>query len=101
MLNEHEPLFNVLEQNTLPPPMVTIELNGAKAKIEVDTGVSASIISEETYKTPEEPRLKLETLKWNLHTYTGEKIIVKVVYGDQGKKLPLLVVEGKGPSILG
>ena len=106
MLNEHEPLFNILEQNTPPPPLVTVELNGAKAKIEeVDAGASASIISEETYKTlwPEEPRPKLETSERKLRTYTGEKIMVKgqltvdVGYREQAKKLPLL---GKGPSLL-
>ena len=51
MLNEHEPLFNVLEKNTTRPLLVTVELNGAKAKMEVDAGASASIISKETYKT--------------------------------------------------
>ena len=43
----------------------------------------------------------------NLRTYSGEKlkvqgmIEVKVKYEDQVTRLPLLVVEGSGPSLLG
>ena len=77
--------------------------------MEVDTGASASLISMATYEslwsTSELPPLKQTDLK--LCTYTGERLkmagmlIVDVTHNGQTKQLPLLVVEGKGPSLLG
>ena len=68
--------------------------------MEVDTGASASIISKVMYH-------KLWPSTANLRTYSGEKlrvqgmIEVEVKYEDQVTQLPLLVVEGSGPSLLG
>ena len=80
--------------------------------MEVDTGASATIINEETYKRISEGhqvknRLQLETAKVKLRTYTDE--LVKVIgtlrvimrYEQQEEKLQTLVVEGCGPSLLG
>ena len=76
--------------------------------MKVDTGVSVSIISEYTYNklwTHNMPPLQETTLK--LRTYTGETlqihwvITVDVTYNDQTDTLPLLVVEGTGPSLMG
>ena len=76
--------------------------------MEIDTGVSASIISEKTYDRlwpRERPRLTPSARK--LRTYTGEELTVKgnlevdVTYGDQHKNLPFLVVAGNGPSLKG
>lgn len=73
-----------------------------------DTGASASVISEATYRQlwPENPP-PLRRTNIKLRTYTGEslKILgttkVKVEYQDQEAQLPLLVVGGSGPSLLG
>ena len=77
--------------------------------MEVDTGATLSVISEQTYKTlsitASAPRLEASIAQ--LKTYTGEEIklvgqtTVDVSYKDQVKKLSLLVVAGKGPSLLG
>ena len=78
-------------------------------QMEVDTGASVSLISEETWKkslTEQVAPLKSTGIK--LRTYTGDnmkvkgEIQVKVDIPDgQQLQLPLVVVEGKGPSLLG
>ena len=87
---------------------VTVKANQADLLMEVDTGASASLISEATYKQLLQgnlPRLKKTNVK--LHTYSGEllkvlgSITIDVVYEGQNEKLPLLVVAGEGPSLLG
>ena len=77
--------------------------------MEVDTGVSVSVISESTFGRlwPDKMLNLVEDIK--LSTYTGESIkVAGQVLVDaeiQGKAvdkpLPLLVVEGSGPSLLG
>jgi hypothetical protein len=77
--------------------------------MEVDTGASASIISEETYQRLwaglQRPNLAPSSRR--LRTYTGEElkirgsIEVEVAYGEQHKTLPLLVVASEGPSLIG
>ena len=104
-----EPMFNVSGRELAPPIVVTVEINNAKLEMEGDTGASASIISNQTYTQlwpePQRPRLQQSTKK--LRTYTGEQlkledyITVEVSYGSQTQTLPLLVVAGNGPSLLG
>ena len=85
------------------------KLNGVELEMEIDTGATLSLISEETYcklwqahQTP-----TLETTDTNLRTYTGEKITalgkikVEVAINSQLAELSLLVVKGNGPSLLG
>ena len=89
--------------------MVTVLVNSVEVQMEVDTGASVSLISETSYKglwtKTHRPRLKPCTRK--LHTYTGEglKVLgsleVEVAYKAQEKILSLLVVAGRGPSLLG
>ena len=95
--------------NNSKPIQVTVTLNGIDAIMEVDTGATLSVISEQTFKTlfntTSAPRLEASTAQ--LKTYTGEEIkvvgqtTVEVSYKDQVKKLGLLVVAGTGPSLLG
>ena len=77
--------------------------------MEIDTGAALSLISEKTFKTQwsskNQPKLNLSKVK--LQTYTKESIdvlgsiTVEVTYKGQNKFLPLLVVGGEGPSLLG
>ena len=103
-------LFAVTEQQTAAPPlMVEMKINQASLSMEIDTGASVSLISQETYKklwpTPQRPRLQPSARK--LRTYTGAELDVQgsltvdVTYGSQQHTLPLLVVAGTGPSLLG
>ena len=85
------------------PIVVTVKINGSEFPMEVDTGASFSIISESTYHS----WIALPELKTNnvtLHTYTGESIVVVCslkVDEDEMFTLPLIVVQGSGPSLLG
>ena len=95
---------------TRPFPMVvTIQLNQTPLDIEVDTGATASLISEQTYKSlwPTEKAPALQPSEVKLRTYTGEElkvlgaIDVHVQLGTQQHDLSLLVVQVLGPSSLG
>ena len=86
-----------------------VKLDGKELSMEVDTGASLSLMSETTYKKLWEsdtlPELQQTAVK--LRTYTGEEIRVlgcinvKVQSKEQEAHLPLLVVKGNGPSLLG
>ena len=99
------PLLHV-EDRSNHPITVEIEVNNRKLLMEVDTGAAVSIISEETQKKLF-PGATLEKSSIGLRTYTLEpmtvlgQISVQVKYGEQGHSLPLTVVAGKGPSLLG
>ena len=91
------------------PYFVNVQLNNCDLEMEIDTGASLSIMSEQTYhslwQTQSRPDLQPTTVK--LHTYTKEPIkvlgiiTVHVCYKEQNKSMPLLVVAGHGPSLLG
>ena len=94
------------------PLMITVQVNQAKLQMEVDTGASTSIISYNTFMEgwPALQRPQLHQSHKKLRTYTGEELMVEgqlmveVVYaynGDQRKELPLFVVAGRGPSLMG
>ena len=77
--------------------------------MEIDTGASLSLISKATYDKLQSsatlPPLKSEQIK--LRTYTGEEINVLGSVSVTARSetstctLPLLVVEGVGPSLIG
>ena len=89
--------------------MVTVKVNDKNLQMEVDTGASASVISEEVYarlwKREDAPPLRPTMV--TLRIYTGEKlallgsITVDVQYQEQRRTLSLLVVAGSGPTLLG
>ena len=101
-------LFHVPE-TAATPLLVTVLVNKVELPTEVDTGTSESIISETTYDTlwsdSQRPTLKPSSRK--LRTYTGEELKIRgyldmtVTYGEQSATLPLLVVAGQGPTLLG
>ena len=120
----HFPTHNLdLEPHPLPPPspdsdyslftfpskskpiVITVQVNNATLPMELDTGASLSLISEATYKALSLPALSHTDII--LSTYTGEKISplgcidVKVMYQSQEATLPLLVVAGEGPNLIG
>ena len=74
--------------------------------MELDTGAAVSLISEETYRKLL-PTSALKPTSVNLRTYTGQsmsvagQIEVEVRYQQQTHTLPLFVVTGEGPSLLG
>ena len=102
-------LFTIAGDRSRAPLTQKVKLDGADLMMEVDTGAVASVISEETYRqlwtTPRRPKLKLSDVY--LRTYTGERIEVKgqitveAKYGGSTQRLDILVVGGKGPSLMG
>ena len=101
-------MYNISNQGA-NPWSVTVQADRADLRMEIDTGASVSIISMATYQATwlENERPVLQPSRASLSTFTGEKIDViglidvRVIYKGQDKCLPLLVVNGKGPSLLG
>lgn len=89
------------------PFRAVVKAKGTPTTMEIDMGASASIVSEETFKSLQsgQSELKLEQALVRLLTYTGESITVvgstQVIVNGQTCTLPLLVTEGNGPSLLG
>ena len=102
-------LFTLQAGSQNKPLVVTVKAKNCDLEMEVDIGASLSIISEATYQSlwAAEIRPPLKSTDIKLHTYTKESlqvlgsIEIEVMYKDQSKCLPLLVVRGNGPSLLG
>ena len=87
---------------------IVLNVNKKQLTMEIDTGASVSVISEKVFRE----RLKgsktsLKETSVSLHTYTGDEINilgqcdVHVKHNNQYVKLPLIIVKGDGPSLLG
>ena len=104
---EEEMLFNIKtvgdKDNAI---IVSPEIEGKTINMELDTGASVSIVSEVTWKQNLDA-VPLKQANTVLRTYSGEVLTVlgqcqvQVHYCQQKAKLPLLVVQGKGPSLFG
>ena len=100
--------INNTTQKGETPITVRVHINGVGVEMEIDTGASITIMSEDTYrKLWPNINESLRPTHVKLETYTGQQIRVKgskmvqVQYGDQSKKLSLVVVSGSGPTQLG
>ena len=88
--------------------LVPVMLNGdTKVNFELDTGASVSVVSEETWKH-DLNSIQLQNSGIKLTTYTGEllnaigKVDIEVSYNEgQNARVPLHVLEGNGPSLMG
>ena len=95
--------------SSTPPIRVELTVNGAVLTMEVDTGASVSLISDQTYRTTwtAAKRPPLQPSDTRLYTYSGElievlgTISVTVSYKQQTKQLSLLVVPTEGPALFG
>lgn len=86
------------------PLIVGVKLNGIMTAMEVDTGASVSIMSEESFKSLRDRGTALGQLHAKLLTYTGEQIPVVGAtdeHNGQVITLPLIVTGGTGPTLLG
>ena len=94
---------------SVKPLKVTVCVDNVELNMEVDTGASVSIISEETYSRlwSEGQQPSLQESAITLRTYSGEQLSIKgtlavdVQYKDQKASLQLVVATGRGPSLLG
>ena len=85
---------------------ISVIMNDNPVVMEIDTGAAVSLISDTTYKSlfPEVP---LRASSVSLRTYTSESVPVlgefdaSIQYETQTHVLPVVVVEGSGPNLLG
>jgi transposase InsO family protein len=102
-------VINWLPSNKVEPFKLHILMNGERVQMEIDTGAAISIMGEETFleKWPENRRPIMWTCKRQVETYTGEviepkgEIEVDVTYKGLRRKLTLVILPGKGPTLLG
>ena len=103
--DEYVPLHAV-EGNTTPPIKVPLKVNDAPLTMELDTGAAVTVISEKLFKDLfADSSLRESHLL--LKTYSGETLPIvcamdaKVQYKQQIQELPLTIVAGDGPCLLG
>ena len=91
------------------PYVVDIVIGEESLKMEIDTGAAMSIINDNTYVMlkQSDPSLELKESKVRRDTYTEEQVDVlghvemPVNYENQEAVLPLLVIKGNGPNLIG
>ena len=99
-------MFSMTTGRGSPPWKVTVCVNGVNLEMEVNSGGTFSVMGENQLSMWGSP-LVLQPSAVKLRTFTGEVIIpkgeaeVKVEYGGQTCRLPLLVTPGKRPALLG
>eukprot|EP00731_Ephydatia_muelleri_P020855 Em0013g582a len=88
------------------PVLVKVFIEGIPLNMELDTGAAVSLLPFSVYQAKFQ-HLPLRTTKTGLKTYTGEQvtpkgqIVVNVTKESQTVTLPLIVVDGNGPPLLG
>ncbi|XP_061584204.1 LOW QUALITY PROTEIN: uncharacterized protein K02A2.6-like [Cololabis saira] len=93
----------------VPPILQSVFINGTEVHFEVDTGCSVTIVSQKQYVKLRNLAImpKLDTCPIKLKTYTGERLQVKgmarvtVTHQNVSRELPVIVVAGSGPNLLG
>ena len=104
--DELKDLYQV-EGKSRPSYVVELFINGAPLEMEIDTGAAMTLISEKTYRNLWKQPPKLKPTSIRLRTYTGQQLVVLgtlnalVKYEAQSTDVPLVVVKGSGPSLLG
>ena len=104
--NEDYSLFTLGSTHS-PPLRVEVYLDQQPVSMQVDMGATVSVISHNVFQSLWDSPPSLMKSDVKLQSYTGEQIGVigcfttSVSYQGQKKYLPLLVVEGSGPSLLG
>ena len=98
-------LFQITK-DTPQPVCVLVKVNKKSLAMEVDTGAAVSLISEEEYRSTfssyelRKSEVKLKTYMAESMNIVGE-FSVLVEYENKEYTLPLLVVKGSGPALLG
>lgn len=81
-------VFQISEEKPEPSIMIPLKVNGEECSMELDTGASVSIMSEEAWRK-RFPTAPLDESQIKLRTYTGEapdiigQANVQVTYQDQ------------------
>ena len=91
------------------PYQLDVVLNDVPVKMELDTGASVLVLNKATYDSIRQQTFTapFQPVESNLRTYTGERIQVlgttkvKARYGEKELYLPIHVVDGSGPNLMG
>ncbi|KAK0144151.1 hypothetical protein N1851_017503 [Merluccius polli] len=85
---------------------VNVQLEGTPLEMQLDTGAAVTLVSEVVFKK-HLSHLPVKESKVQLSTFSGEKIplmgqvTVSAKYGNQRGDLPLVIVKGDRPALLG
>lgn len=99
-------LYAIYKCNSVKPIMIEPVVEGSPLRMELDTGAAVSVVPQFVF----EERLSHLVLKESskkLKTYSGELLLpvgqvnVKVTMNGVSAELPLFVVQGNGPPLLG
>lgn len=99
-------LHGVYLVGTEQPYEVEVQIAGQLVKMQVDTGAAVSLVPECVYRQLKQPP-QLAKCEMKLKTYGGATLQVKgqaevlVDYKGQRKVLPIIVVPGEKPALLG
>ena len=89
------------------PIMLDVKLNSKPVKMELDTGAAVSVISDKDYNRYMRHNIQLCPTTKSLKTYTGQRVRpkgvcqVNVTYEGQQHTLPLYILDGEGPPLMG
>lgn len=90
-----------------PPYQARMDLNGEPVTFEVDTGSGFTILNQRTFREKVKHARPLKRIHLGLRTYNKKRIkvlrktYVRVNYKMQERILPIIVVKGRGPNLLG
>lgn len=98
-----------IREDSRRPLVADITVNGRTLAMEIDTGAAVSLMSRDNFQKFFKGQItpQLHNTKDILKTYTGEQInidgTVYVQVSDSGNEiaLPLMIVPGNGPTLLG
>ena len=99
-------MYNI-KSKASKPLIAGVKLNGIMTAMEIDTGASVSMMSEESFGSLRDSGTVLGQSHAKLFTYTGEQIPVagavdvRAEHNGQEVMLPLIVTKGTGPTLLG
>ena len=99
--------FNIGTGSPEPSIVVPVSINGTDILMELDTGATVSVMSEQMWKDKFSTSAPLEPSPLKLKTYTGEHLKIKgqasveANYNGQNVTLSLQIVEGSGPALFG
>ena len=100
-------IYSSQDSNSPPNPYVLeVELDEEPVHMEIDTGASVSILSSATYEEKFTAK-PLQASPVKLRTYVDKPlqnlgyISAQVKHNSQEMQLPVLVVAGNGPNLLG
>ena len=104
--DENYDLYAINSASKPQPYKMKVEVNGKSIQLEIDMGASLTLMSDQTLQQ-NWPEVQVSPTGITLRSYSGESIPVlgcvdvNVKYGSQEANLPLVVVKGEGPSLLG